>query len=190
MLLFYMSVYLFKTNQFELIEIKTKITDLIKYLILDSFIKNRINSIKHFIVFKTINQNGLIRTRTLFLLFNKSIYNVSNSLYLNIPNLNLLLFIKINIKSILMTIKIIIKSILNIWNIFSFNIRKILLYPMKIRTTLWKWSEQIKNFRSQIEQIIQIIRLPIELLSLIFVFLRTIGNFLRGIERPQINRFM
>jgi hypothetical protein len=49
-------------------------------------------------------------------------------------------------------------------------------------------SHEIRMFWRQIEQIIQIVRLPIEFLALIGRVIKKIASFLNRIERPKIKK--
>jgi hypothetical protein len=103
----------------------------------------------------------------------------------NNPN-SLAKFLLMNLKSILNLIRNISCSLSSLTNAFSFNIKRVLLVPSKVGKAYRSFSLEVRRFWIQIEQIIQIVRLPIEILSLIGRFIKSVGNFLQRLEKPRM----
>ena len=101
-------------------------------------------------------------------------------------NLNIFITIKSFITDFIYLFRNIRRSIKLIQSTLSINILWILTLPYRITVTIRSLSYEIRNFFKTIEQIIQILRLPIEILILIGKFFSSVGNFLRRIKRPNI----
>ncbi len=65
------------------------------------------------------------------------------------------------------------------------SLKKILLLPSQIKLSIQKVKNEISKLWTVIEQIIQIVRLPIEILAAINRTILTIATFLQRLERPN-----
>lgn len=146
-----------------------------KLIRLNSYRRKLANFISHFNI---INLRNYIRSIKQFLstIQNFFINNTSNINRFRLFIIDLFLFIK-NIRSSFGSF---------IYSVTS-NLKRILRLPSQIRDSFLKVKRQIRLFWSQIEQIVQIIRLPIEILALIGKFCKSVGHFLHGFERPKLH---
>jgi hypothetical protein len=103
-----------------------------------------------------------------------------------IRNFNVLINMKNFIRDLIYLLSNLKRSISLIHSTLSFNILWILTLPYRITVTIRSLSREMKKFFKTIEQIIQILRLPLEILILIGKFLTSVTNFLRRIKRPNI----
>lgn len=187
--LFWSGVFVIITNKYELSRLKHTLIQItfeyisntsklkkllkIKDKIFDAYFRNNILTDLNATI-RTINQ--LITTVSNFFLTNSA----------NAPNLGKFIFIKLKrFVTLFMDIK---RSFQTIIDTFSFNFRRVLLMPVRFRNTLLGCANELKSFWLQIEQIIQIVRLPIEFLSLIGRFVKSVANFLHRLEKPKIDR--
>jgi hypothetical protein len=134
-----------------------------------------------FFHFNIINLRDSIRSIKQFIstIHISFLNNTSNLNRLRLLIIDLFLFIK-NIRSSFGSF---------IYSVTS-NIKFILQLPSKIRDSFLNAKRQIGLFWSQIEQIIQIIRLPIEILALIGKFCKSVAHFLHGLERPKLHKLI
>jgi hypothetical protein len=103
-----------------------------------------------------------------------------------IRNFNVLIKMKNFIRDFIYILSNLKRSIALIHSTLSVNILWILTLPYRITVTIRSLSREMKKFFKTIEQIIQILRLPLEILILIGKFFTSVTNFLRRIKRPNI----
>jgi hypothetical protein len=101
-------------------------------------------------------------------------------------SLNLARFLLYNFGSFFNLLSNIKRSLRAICNAFSFNLMRLIQLPQKLRASIRNCLQGVGEFWLQIEQIIQIAKLPIELLYVIGKFLGGLKAFLEQIERPNI----
>ena len=90
-----------------------------------------------------------------------------------------------NITSSIYVVPKFLRSISSIAAAFSFNLKRVLLLPVRIKQAFQIVSYNISQFWRTLEQIIQIVRLPIEVLKLIGKFLSNCVSFLQRLETPR-----
>ena len=161
------------------------------YLLIDFLLKKKLKSILEYFYFLNIIQSltiyRVIITRFAnliqYLLQTKDTNTTATEIY---RNLNI--FTKLNnfFRNLIMLVSNIKRSLSLVKSIFSLNILWIITLPLRAAMTLKTLSYEMRKFWKTIEQIIQIVRLPIEILLLIGKFLSSVGNLLRRINRPRI----
>lgn len=159
---------------------------------------SKISKVKHFLYESIINQLTRLKTSRLVIgillkIQNRiqvfDIWKISNFIHRFKHTINRINnfkgeFIK-SIKSALYILPKILQSISAITSTFSFNIKRVILMPSRIKKAYLAVANEIAKFWRTIEQIIQIIRLPIEILSLIGRFLSSVVTFLKRLEKPR-----
>lgn len=188
--LFYGGLYIIYANKYELTRVKYFLIEVIFDYVLNSpnVLRLRQYQRRFFAVYSSFNIRNIqhqIRT------FNQTISTIYNFLISSTPNANKLgSLIFNNIKSFIILINNVSKSISTIATTFSHCLKQVMLFPVKIGHGYRMLANEIKNFWRSIEQIIQIVRLPIEILSLIGRLLKGIFDFLNSIEKPKKPRIM
>jgi hypothetical protein len=74
--------------------------------------------------------------------------------------------------------------------LFSTGVKQATILPKRIKTTYHICVKEIRSFRQTIEQIIQILRLPLAILGLIHKFVVSIILFLNRIKAPRIPKIV
>ncbi len=69
---------------------------------------------------------------------------------------------------------------------FVFSSNWILLLPEKIRNGIWICAHEISNFWQSAKQMIEIVKLPIEIVLIIFKTIKGIVLFLHSLEKPKM----
>lgn len=189
--LFWVSLHVLRHYKYELYRLKLLLVDLIQLVIGQTGIIDKIKKTKDQLKLELVKFNFIIHIQHAFRNFNLTIYRLSEFLSLkNMPNANLASFVISKLSDLIHLAQNLSRSLSGIANMFSsINIKWILQWPMIIRRNLSACSQQIRGFWQQIEQIIQIAKLPLEILTLVFSFIKAVGAFMRRIERPQIRRF-
>ena len=95
-----------------------------------------------------------------------------------------------NIKSVLRLLPKTVQSFKAIAATFSFNLKRVVSLPTRIKRTYLVCACEIAKFWRTIENIIQIIRLPIEILGVIGRFLSSVIDILKRIEKPRRPRII
>ena len=96
-------------------------------------------------------------------------------------------FLYQNLKTIFILFRKTSQSISSICSAtLPFSLWGLLMLPVTLRDNYVRIRVGLGRFRIQMEQLVQIIRLPIEILSLIFRLLGSIVNFLQGLQKPKI----
>ena len=90
-----------------------------------------------------------------------------------------------NIAFVFVLLKTTRRAVATFADTFTHGLRRLLLVPARIRYTYLKCKREIASFWLQIEQLIQIVRMPIEFLLMLGNFLRNVVNFLDRVERPK-----
>jgi hypothetical protein len=119
--------------------------------------------------------------------FNRSLSGFTNLFFTQTSKVfSLRLIISNKIKSVFVFIVNIRRSVK--YGICSFNIylKQLVLIPVRAKRSFLIFSNQIRTFWLQIEQIIQIVRLPIEILGMIGRFIKTVALFLKRLEKPKL----
>jgi len=95
-----------------------------------------------------------------------------------------------NIKTVLCLLPKILQSFKAIAATFSFSLKRVVSLPSRIKRTYMLCACKITEFWRTIEKIIQIIRLPIEILGAIGRFLSSVVDVLRRLEKPRRPRII
>lgn len=93
-------------------------------------------------------------------------------------------------KSFFVLISNLSRSFAIIKQTFSVNLTAIVTFPYRVARALSVLGGEIRNFRRTIEQIIQIVRLPIQILIVINTFIISVAGFLRRINKPKLSKLM
>lgn len=183
-LIFYTSLFLIFSHKYELIRLK--------HFMLESFVRNtkrvsiftKLNQIQRNLIDLYYNFN-ITNIQSIFRTFNHSISTISNFFITSAPNANLGRLIFNNFKTFILLLTNIRKSFSAITFTFAFSLKRVLLFPLRIQNAIRMCAREISKFWQSIEQIIQIVKLPIEILLLIFKFIKGIGDFLHRLEKPK-----
>lgn len=187
---FWIGIFLILTHKHELTELKINTK---KFLINKFILTNKILRLIDYAqrVVKFCFGFNIQEIQNVFKTFTNYIKSISNFFVTrqNVSN-NFAVLLFNNIKSSLVLLRTIKNSITSIIAALSFNIKRIVLMPIRIRDSFKKCTNEIKKFWHQMEQIIQIAKLPIEILSLISRFIRSIVYFLQRLEKPKMPRMI
>jgi hypothetical protein len=185
---FWSLVFLCLIFKSELNKLKRAIFEYVFYFFIYTPTLARLNGYR--LRFLNFFQNfNVTQVQATFRSFSQTLSSIYRFLSSNQANANTLAQYMFNsIKSFLILIGSIRASISAISSTFTFNIRRILYLPIRIKNVLSMCTHEIRMFWRQIEQIIQIIRLPIEFLALIGRVIKKIASFLSRIEKPKIKK--
>jgi hypothetical protein len=184
-LIFYAGLFLIFTHKYELIRLK--------HIILE-FIERNVKHVSFITKIKNIQRNladlfynfNITNIQSIFRSFSHTISTIHNFFITTAPNANNLgRLILNNFKTFILLFTNIRQSVSAVSRTFAFSVKKALLFPTKIRNVYRVCAREISTFWRSIEQIIQIVKLPIEILSLIFRFFKGVGDFLHRLEKPK-----
>lgn len=211
LIIFLFGSFFILTHKYELNRVKHSIVDkFIIYIFNRSQIKRTVDYLKRF--FNYVNRNFSYRSiqlkvrsisyalSTIFNYFfhrNSTNTNLADSSYspssslssgsLNKKTYYLGHFIYEKFKSFFLLFYYIRQSVSAIYSAAPLGLmRSILLWPVRLRDGYRLLASNIGSFRRQMEQMIQIIRLPIAILTLIFRFLANLTLFLKGLQKPKV----
>lgn len=188
--IFWLVVNLLSRERYHLARLKSLGLDLIQLVVTKTGLVQTVKRTKDQVKLELLRFSFISSAQHLLHNLNYAFYKAGEMLTLkNVPNANLATLVVAKIGELIRLVKSVNRSIASIVHTFSFNIANILKWPGKIRSALMACSQQIRQFWLQIEQIIQIVKLPLEILSLIFSFIKGVGTFMRRIEAPRISRF-
>ena len=193
---FWIGLFVILSHKYELIRIEKILLEIAYTYIINTKHVQQLNRIKEKLFFTRFNIKRLNDSVKSHLRVMHAIYSYMNKVNTSIKksnkaedsprSINLGLFLYHNFKQFIYLAFQLKQSLGSIIRIFSFDIKAILLYPLQLKSAIGSVICQFKSFWRQIEQIIQIIRLPIELLSMIGRFFKGIRDFSKKIERPHI----
>lgn len=116
----------------------------------------------------------------------RSTSTIKHTILSNRPNAFNLRQIFYSIKTTLINFNQISKSFSEIGSQVLHGVKRILLIPVRLKTGVQNAKRELANFWKFIEQIIQIVRLPIEILKFISNFVIYIAAFLNRLQRPKL----
>lgn len=141
--------------------------------------------INKFILFYFGN-NILLNIKYLVRSLNQFIHSISNFMKVsnenNAPRLRCFMYQKLSnfillIQKIRLSTNLLIESI-------TFNVHKLLNIPVQIQKVITKPKDEIGSLLKQVEQLIAVLRIPFEILSVFAGFLKSIFGFLTSFEKP------
>lgn len=189
--LFWLFIYLARQRQYELSRAaRFLLVDLVQLVIAKTGLTQTIRTSKENIRHLLHQLNVFVSVQQTVRSFNLRLFKLSE--WLNVSattNVNLATLIWAKIGQLVQLVQSVQRSFVAIANTFTFNVKRVLRWPMKMKQALGEGTAQIRSFWRQIEQIIQIAKLPLEILTLLFSFIKGIGAFLRRIEKPRISRY-
>ena len=189
-LLFYSGVFIILTHQYEISRIKHFIYRYFVNYILKMPIITKLKRYQTKLIDLYFNFN-ITNIQSIFRSFNQTISTINNFFISTAPNANYLgRFIFNNFKSFILLFTHIRRSFTAITVTFAFSLKNIMLVPLRMRNAFRLCIYEISNFWRSVEQIIQIIKLPIEILAVLFKFIKSVGDFLHRIEKPKKPRLL
>ena len=189
-ILFWLSVNIIYRQRYQLTRVKTLGFDIIQVVITRTGLIRSVRYAKEQLKLELLRFSFITNAQQFLRGFNYTLFKISEFFSLkNVPNASLATLIFVKIGEFIQLVKNVNRSLSSIASTFSINVKQILKWPRLIRNALSACSQQIRQFWQQIEQIIQIVKLPLEILSLIFGFIKGVGTFMRRIEAPRISRF-
>ena len=187
---FYIVLYILLVYKYELARFQRFLHRLfMTYLInMPVYVKLRLFLAKLNVIYFNFN---ITNVQSVFRSFSHNISTINNFFLSTAPNANRLgRFVFNNFKTFILLFTNIRKSIETVTVTFAFSMRKLLLVPMRLRNAIRICVYEISNFWRSIEQIIQFIKLPIAVLSVMFKFIKSLSDFLHRLERPKKPRLL
>lgn len=199
---FWLGVFFVLSHKYELIRVEKIVVDIVHTHIANTKHYQRLNQLKERFFFARFNiqrLNDYIKSNLRILSELFSYMNRVNSSIrkrnkeddanggANKSPISLAAFLFQTFKEFIMSLQNLKLAVFAICNtLFALNFKKILNMPIRLKTYCVGIIREIKSFWIQIEQIIQILRLPIELLGMIGRFVQGLRSFLQRLERPHI----
>ena len=182
------TIYIFKTNQFEFSRLKILAQEKCLNYVMNIRKVKQILNIMDKILMLYHNYNLIVIFQKIFRLVDTTLTSISKFMEIDLnyqaPRLGSLIYIKFFF--IFSLIGNVTSSLMLLRDKLMFDFQKVVALPVRIKLSICKCRNEIRNFWLQIEQIFLILRLPIEFLSLIGRFLHNLISFLSSIEKPKV----
>ncbi|RMZ95304.1 hypothetical protein BpHYR1_021784 [Brachionus plicatilis] len=180
--------YIIRTNRFELSRLRVLVMEKCVQYVLNIRKVKQILSLIDKLLMIYYNYNLIIFIQKMFRYLQNSLTAVSRfieiDLHAQAPRLGTLIFSKFFF--LISLIQRVASSIELMRDNLMFDVRKVVALPVQIKNSISKCRDEIRNFWLQIEQIFLILRLPIELLSLVGRFLQNLISLISSIEKPKM----
>jgi hypothetical protein len=186
------------SHKYELRRIETLFINIIHTYIVNTAQFRQLNRLKESLFFTRFNIKRLNDYVKSNLRVIQAILNYMNRVNTSIKranydenspvSMNLGVFLFHNFRHFIHVVFRLKQSFASIYHTFSFDVKGALLFPSKIKNGVLGVINEVRKFWRQIEQIIQIVQLPIAFLSMIGRFCLTLRTFIHKLERPNIRR--
>lgn len=182
------TIYIIKTNQFEFSRLKISIQEkCLNYVMNLRKVKQTLKIVDKIFMFY-YKYNLIFMVQKIFRFVNSALSGLSKFMEIDInyqaPSLGSLIYNKFFF--IFSLINNVTSSLVLLRNNLTFDFQKVVALPVRIKLSISKCRNEIRNFWLQIEQIFLILRLPIEFLLLIGRFLNNLMIFLSTIQKPKV----
>jgi hypothetical protein len=195
---FWIGLYIILSHKYELKRIERLFIRIIHTYIVNTAYFRQLNRLKESLFFTRFNVKRLNDYVKSNLRVVQAILNYMNRVNMSIKranynenspvSMNLGAFLYHNFRHFILIVFRLKQSLASIYHTFSFDVKGALLLPLTIKNGVMRVINEVRLFWRQIEQIIQIVQLPIAFLSMIGKFCLTLRTFVHKLERPNIRR--